>query len=457
MFRTLFLFVLVTFSTSVFAAPSFAPMVAYLSDGDEPVDGTVQVDVYLGDSEEQDSTLIFSDTVLIVNGLLVAELPLDSVPLALSDPFLTVVIDDEALQGTIPVGKVLFSQYASFAEGVDWQNVSGVPDNLVDGDDDTLYSAGVGLAEEDGTFSVAPDGITSAHILDGTVQAADLAPVSVGNSAIIPGSVTSSSIANNSVTSEHISSLAVGPFELQNNAVLQRHLANDSVTNDKIFVGAVRSIHLSVGSVSSNAIASNAVGASKIAESAVGSSEIATSAVGSSEIAANAVGSSEIATGAVGPSEIAAGAVVFTSLAANSVGSTALMDGAVTASDIRADAVGSSEIATGAVGPSEIAANAVTSSALSSNSVGDSEIQAGAVKNSALNLTTETWFAASSGSQSCSSVQNYTFCAVTGSTCHGAGTCKCRVIDEDGGFKVCAEGDSNIIKFTSATCTMRCF
>jgi hypothetical protein len=110
----------------------------------------------------------------------------------------------------------------------------------------------------------AANTVTSADIVDQTIQKIDIGPDAVGTSEIVINGVGKIEIATD----------AVGTAEILTNGV-----------------GAAE-------------IAAGAVHASEIATGAVGSSEIATAAVGASEIAADAVGASEIATEAVGESEL---------------------------------------------------------------------------------------------------------------------------------------------------------
>ncbi len=127
-------------------------------------------------------------------------------------------------------------------------------------DDNTTYSSGSGLQLLGTTFSVPTGGITSSHIADATVSAADLA--------------------TNSVQAAEIASGAVGSSEIASNAV------------------------------GSDEIASNAVGSSEIADGTVGTAEIATNGVGSSEIASSAVGTSEIANSSIVNADISGSAAI---------------------------------------------------------------------------------------------------------------------------------------------------
>ncbi|MDQ3036989.1 MAG: hypothetical protein M3Y87_31640 [Myxococcota bacterium] len=88
--------------------------------------------VYVGDGEPLDLTLFRDESALWV-GIAVAE--------------------DAEMAPRLALGTVPFAAYAEHAGSVRYDDVSGVPAGLADGDDDTTYAAGDGITLAAGTFA----------------------------------------------------------------------------------------------------------------------------------------------------------------------------------------------------------------------------------------------------------------------------------------------------------------
>jgi|GEM_PF-1879683 len=281
------------------ATPDFIPIVAFLEDDNGPVNGEVDVDVYLGQWDNGGTSLV-STTVMVVDGLLVIEVPHLSISAAEADPFLNLVIDGEALAGDIPVGKVFFADHADSAtsaesaETVAWTNIAGRPAGLDDGDDNTTYSAGSGLTLSTTQFSITSGGVTSTHlannavngakIADGTISSADLGTNSVGSSEIAAGVVGSDEIATGAVGSSEIGANAVGNSEMNDDAVGSAEIIDESIRSHDIYDGTINTDDIANGTITSNDIASSTTWPGSLAANSVGSSQIAASAVRRTEI-----------------------------------------------------------------------------------------------------------------------------------------------------------------------------
>lgn len=177
------------------------------------------------------------------------------------------------------------SEFAPASHTHPMTEITGIPHDLLDGDDDTTYNAGMGLQLLSGN-TMAVDPSTTQLRVNGSCP---------GGEAVV-GIQESGDVICSPVASGGIDGVTAG-FGLVGGG------SSGTVTL-AIAVNGINATHLAASSVGASEIATNAVGASEIASSAVGSSEIATNAVGSSEIATNAVGASEIASSAVGSSEI---------------------------------------------------------------------------------------------------------------------------------------------------------
>ena len=124
----------------------------------------------------------------------------------------------------------------------DWANLTGIPADIADGDADTQYTAGAGLALSAGNeFSLNATG----SITSSTLTITGGANVLSGNVSIeIPAGAISGGatgvIASNSITQGDIANNAVGPGEIQSDAVSSNadYGAQDVITTNGFFVGA---------------------------------------------------------------------------------------------------------------------------------------------------------------------------------------------------------------------------
>ncbi len=133
-------------------APTSVPIQGFLTDNDgAPVDGDHEVLARLFDAEIGGSELFSeSQMIAIEAGYFSFELgaaaPLDLAAFRDNgEVFLSVTIDGEELSPRQHLGSVPFAGFAQHAGSVDFDNVSGLPADLSDGDADTTYTAGFGL------------------------------------------------------------------------------------------------------------------------------------------------------------------------------------------------------------------------------------------------------------------------------------------------------------------------
>ena len=122
--------------------------------------------------------------------------------------------------------------------------------------------------------------ISTADIIDGGVNAVDIASGAVGTNEVGIDALTSADLAGNSV----------GSSELDSGSVFSTEVAFDTLT----------SIDLAGNSVNSQELAPDSVTSPEVATDAIGSSEIISNAVGSSEVAAGSLTTSDLAPGAPG-------------------------------------------------------------------------------------------------------------------------------------------------------------
>lgn len=175
-------------------APPQMPVQGFLTDAaGVPVDGDEAITFRLFDADV-DGTMLFEETqsVMVEEGYFTAYLgDTASLDLAIfrdtSPTYIEVVIGGTALAPRIQLATVPYAAYAAHAgtaasldgmaasdfagssHGHAFSELSGVPAGLADGDDDTTYSAGAGLALTGTTFSL--DGSSLQSRVSGTCAA----------------------------------------------------------------------------------------------------------------------------------------------------------------------------------------------------------------------------------------------------------------------------------------------
>lgn len=254
------------------AVPDVIVLSGHLARNGENVDGTVSAEFALFDAAEDGRAVAsVSDDLVVVDGVFVAELAgvIDDVA-ALDAVFVEVSVDGETLQPRLRIGTVPF---AAKAGAVDFADITGVPADLLDGDDVTVTNADLTIA--------SPFGLQGRTLilLNNAVQGDALADNAVRNEKIVAGAITSSKIATDAVRAEHIASNAVGTDELQNN----------SINSSKYQANSIPRGALQGGVVSSNEVEDNSLNVNDIGNDAVGPAELQNGAVSNNKLQIDAV------------------------------------------------------------------------------------------------------------------------------------------------------------------------
>lgn len=176
-----------------------------------------------------------------------------------------------------------------------------------DDDTNTAYTAGTGLVLTGTAFSVNPSAVQN-RVSQVCASGSSIRAIDVA------GAVTCETDTDTTYSAGAGLSLTGSAISVANQGITGSMLAAGAVTIGKIAAKAVtyaeiadRAVntgHIALGAITGAELSSYAVVANKIAGGVVGAPEIATDGVGAAEIAAGAVGSEEIATGAVRRSEI---------------------------------------------------------------------------------------------------------------------------------------------------------
>ena len=169
--------------------PSVIMHQGQLLDADNnPANGNFRMDFAIYDAANA-GTLLYEETqnVIVVNGIYnayigsVTPIPQDLFDASPPARYLEITVEGTVLTPRRPFASVPYAFNAGIGDAI------------------TSITAGEGLAgggtAENVTLSLADNGVTSAHIEDGTISAADLANNSVGSAEIVPDAVGSLEIA----------------------------------------------------------------------------------------------------------------------------------------------------------------------------------------------------------------------------------------------------------------------
>lgn len=195
---------IVTLSTTAFASTNNATdftYQGYLTNTTGPVTGTCTFQFGLFDAVAGGGQIGLTQTVSNVpvsEGVFSVTLDFGASAFNDQDRFLAITVNcgsgDVALSPRQPITPAPYAQYSL---GAPWAGLSGVPANIADGDDNTTYTAGAGLALNSTTFSIPNNAITNAMISPDAVDTNQLADNAVTSARIQDGSITVNDAAPN--------------------------------------------------------------------------------------------------------------------------------------------------------------------------------------------------------------------------------------------------------------------
>ena len=198
----------------------------------------------------------------------------------------------------LPQGAVVFcerrtrdadSAYTTFASGSTIRatdlNNSSTESNFTAQD-----ARNKGLLMEGAIFNgdqISPVYVTSANIVDGTIQTADIAA----------DQITNALIADNQIDSEHYVDGSIDHVHLANDVIDGDNIQDDVINSEHIAAGAIDLEHMSANSIDSDQYVDGSIDRVHLEADIIDSSKLADNAVNTEHIQTNAVTDSEIATG----------------------------------------------------------------------------------------------------------------------------------------------------------------
>ena len=155
--------------------------------------------------------------------------------------------------------------------------------------------------------TVTPGSITSAEILNFTIQAIDIGTNAVAGYAIQAGAVDANKIADNGIIAGKLSASSVGKGTFAFGAITGGDITNKTITYTNI----------ADGTIGPDQMQNNAIGTLQLTNGAVTTDKIAATNITQDLIRYDAIGTLQITNGAVTSNKLAAGAINFSNVDTN--------------------------------------------------------------------------------------------------------------------------------------------
>ena len=445
-------------ATAFAQAPALIPLQGFVTDDQgEPLDGELVLDVrLLTSSVDGDELHVESQIVDADMGYFATDLGLgDELDLTIfrdnAEVWVEIAIEEEVLEPRIQFGTVPYAAWADSAgdaqtiggvtleelqAAVDWADLTGVPEDLLDGDDDTFdwadltgipedlldgddvgedvdlsgyqlaltgecpegsslrainrdgtffceedtdtdtdttYDAGAGLALTGTTFSVDTDAIQTR--VTGTC-AAGFSISAIAADGTVSCQEDTDTDTDTTYSAGSGITLADTTFSVDT-AVVQARVSGTCAAGSSIRTIAADGTVTCEADTDTDTTYSAGTGLSLL-ETVF---SIASDGVGSAQLADNAVGNEHMQNDAIGSNEVTNNSLTASDLAENSVGSSELANNAVDRGAMQNDSVGSPEIVNGSITSEDLGANSVALSEMADDAVGNAEMRDNAIGN----------------------------------------------------------------------------
>ena len=237
-------------------------------------------------------------------------------------------------------------------------------------------------------------------------------PGNINGAKLINGTVEAGQLAGGAVNDENMADGAVNAGKLQDGAVVFGKIAADAIDADNIRAGAVTAGKIAAGAVAADNIEAGAITAGKIAAGSITADQlqaglitadsglIDTGAIGTAQIAdgsitdAKIVGltANKITAGTIDASQVYINNIVADNITTGTLngkvipqlGTDKLQDGAVTGDKVAQNAITADKVVAGAITTDKLAAASITANKIAANAIQAGHIQAGAVTTGAL-------------------------------------------------------------------------
>lgn len=255
-----------------------------------------------------------------------------------------------------------------------------------------LGSKLINLAREKVPAWQLPGNINGAKLINGTVEAGQLAGGAVNDENMADGAVNAGKLQDGAVVFGKIAADAIDADSIRAGAVTAGKIAAGAVTADNIEAGAITAGKIAAGSITADQLQAGLITADSglIDTGAIGTAQIADGSITDAKIVG--LTANKITAGTIDASQVYINNIVADNITTGTLngkvipqlGTDKLQDGAVTGDKVGKDAITADKVVAGAITTDKLAAASITANKIAANAIQAGHIQAGAVTTGAL-------------------------------------------------------------------------
>ena len=261
-----------------------------------------------------------------------------------------------------------------------------------------LGSKLINLAREKVPAWQLPGNINGAKLINGTVEAGQLAGGAVNDENMADGAVNAGKLQDGAVVFGKIAADAIDADSIRAGAVTAGKIAAGAVTADNIEAGAITAGKIAAGSITADQLQAGLITADSglIDTGAIGTAQIADGSITDAKIVG--LTANKITAGTIDASQVYINNIVADNITTGTLngkvipqlGTDKLQDGAVTGDKVGKDAITADKVVAGAITTDKLAAASITANKIAANAIQAGHIQAGAVTTSKLDAASVT-------------------------------------------------------------------
>ena len=261
-----------------------------------------------------------------------------------------------------------------------------------------LGSKLINLAREKVPAWQLPGNINGAKLINGTVEAGQLAGGAVNDENMADGAVNAGKLQDGAVVFGKIAADAIDADSIRAGAVTAGKIAAGAVTADNIEAGAITAGKIAAGSITADQLQAGLITADSglIDTGAIGTAQIADGSITDAKIVG--LTANKITAGTIDASQVYINNIVADNITTGTLngkvipqlGTDKLQDGAVTGDKVGKDAITADKVVAGAITTDKLAAASITANKIAANAIQAGHIQAGAVTTDKLDAASVT-------------------------------------------------------------------
>ena len=230
-----------------------------------------------------------------------------------------------------------------------------------------------------GGDAISSNYISSANIVDGSIQTADIANDAITNAKIANDSIDSEHYVDGSIDSQHIGTGQVQHGNLANNCIDGDNIQDDVINSEHYAAGSIDTEHIADGQVTTAKIAADAINGTKIADNSINSEHYVDGSIDHEHLANDVVDGDNIADNSINSEHYVDGSIDTAHIGDSQVTTAKIADDAVTSAKILDNAVTSTKFGNGSITTAKIADANVTTAKIADGNVTHAKIQDNAV------------------------------------------------------------------------------